>query len=185
MKTTIIYAHPWEGSFNHAILSNLITRLKNEQKEYQLIDLNKEQFNPVFSEKDLALFSKGDTTDPLVKQYQKMLGETSELYIIAPTWWYEFPAIIKGFFDKVMLKNSAYDDSGLSLKGLFTNIKKTTILNTGTAPKWYLTVVKGNYVKSVFIKGTLKDVGIKNVKWKYIDVKTASKNKREQFLANV
>ena len=185
MKTTIIYAHPWKGSYNQAILDKVIKRLKNEQKEYQLIDLNKEQFNPVFSEKDLALFSKGQTTDPLVLQYQKMLGETEELFIIAPTWWYEFPAIVKGFFDKVMLKNIAYDDSGLSLKGLFTNIKKTTIINTGTAPKWYLKFIKGNYVKSVFINGTLKDIGIKKVKWKYIDVKTASKNQREQFLNNV
>ncbi|MEI5989721.1 hypothetical protein A5881_001214 [Enterococcus termitis] len=185
MKTTILYAHPWEGSYNHAILEKLEQRLAAEGTEYQLIDLNKDHFDPVFSEKDLALFSKGETTDLLVQQYQKILGETNELFIIAPTWWYEFPAIIKGFFDKVMLKNIAYDDSGISLKGLFTNIKTTTIINTGTAPKWYLKYVKGSYVKTVFIKGTLKDIGIKNVKWKYIDLNTVSEDKRKQFLAQV
>ncbi|OJG87548.1 hypothetical protein RV15_GL001941 [Enterococcus silesiacus] len=166
-------------------MNKLLQRLEKEGAAYQLIDLNKDQFDPVFSEKDLALFSKGETTDPLVHRYQKILGETNELFIIAPTWWYEFPAIVKGFFDKVMLKNIAYDDSGISLKGLFTNIKTTTIINTGTAPKWYLKYVKGNYVKTVFIKGTLKDIGIKNVKWKYIDINRASEDKRTQFLERV
>ena len=39
MLTTVIYAHPYEGSFNKAILDTVIEKLKRRNKEYALIDL--------------------------------------------------------------------------------------------------------------------------------------------------
>lgn len=56
---TIIYAHPWEGSFNHAILNTIIKNLEKKEVSYILIDLYKDQFNPVFTPKELSLFSSG------------------------------------------------------------------------------------------------------------------------------
>ena len=38
---TIIFAHPWHGSFNKAILDSVTGILDEKEQEYTVIDLNK------------------------------------------------------------------------------------------------------------------------------------------------
>ncbi|MBB6459443.1 NAD(P)H-dependent oxidoreductase [Flammeovirga kamogawensis] len=186
MKTTIILAHPWHGSFNKAIFDTVITKLEEQKKEYQVIDLNKDNFDPVLREEDLALYSKGETTDKQVIQYQKMLKETNELVFIFPIWWYDVPAILKGFIDKVMLKNFSYVETKTGLEGQLINITSSKVITTSEAPTWYIKFFKGNSIQKVFINATLKGVGIKNVKWLNSPYTTSGKKeKRKSFLKEV
>lgn len=78
---TVIYAHPWEQSYNHAILEKVIDSLKNKNKEFNIIDLNKDTFNPAFSSSELSMFSKGEALDPLVKKYQDILKKLILLFL--------------------------------------------------------------------------------------------------------
>lgn len=186
MKTTIIYAHPWEESYNHAILEKIEEDLTKQGKDYTIIDLYADNFNPALAKNELAVYVKGEAKDPLVKKYQHILSETTELVILSPIWWYEIPAILKGFFDKVMLNHFSYEEEKLGLIGQLTQIKKATIITTATSPKWYLRYFKGNYIKKIFIKGTLKDMGIKKMKWLHVgNVKGITQIRRQQFLANL
>ncbi|HPV69721.1 MAG TPA: NAD(P)H-dependent oxidoreductase, partial [Bacilli bacterium] len=134
MNTTILLAHPWHGSFNKAILDTVTGKLANLNKSYQIIDLNKDGFNPVMTEKELALFSRGQFSDPLVGKYQKMLADTDELVVIFPIWWGDSPAILKGFIDKVMLKGFAYEQGVSGLIGKLTHIKKGYVITTSETP---------------------------------------------------
>jgi len=186
MKTTIILAHPWRGSFNNAILDVVQRELKDQGKESILIDLNKEHFDPVMKESELAVYSKGQCLDEQVKKYQTIIMDSNELIFIFPVWWYSIPAILKGFLDKVMLKNFAYQESKMGMKGLLTHIEKATILSTSQAPTWYLKYVMGNPIKNTFIKGTLRGIGIKNVKWLHHGNTTGGTDKeRKNFLMKV
>ena len=186
MKTTIVFAHPWHGSFNKAILDTVIKRLDAKSKDYQVIDLNKDNFNPVLQEGDLALYSKGTTTDKLVLSYQEILRKTSEIVFIFPIWWYDIPAILKGFVDKVLLKNFSYFETKYGLKGLLTHINKTTVITTSEYPTWYLKFLLGNPIKGIFINKTLKGVGLKNAKWLNSDYTTSGKlERKKKFLLKV
>ena len=186
MKVTIIYGHPWNGSYNGAILESIEKKFKKENKDYYLIDLNKDQFNPVMTKEDLALYNQGKSVDPLVKKYQSILMDTNELIIVSPIWWYELPSIVKGFFDKVMLKGFSYKEGTTGLKGLLTPINKATVITTATSPKWYLKFFGGNYIKKVLMGRILKDAGIKKTKWHHIgNVKGISKEKRTDFLVKL
>lgn len=186
MKTTIILAHPWHGSFNKSIMDTTIEQLVLKKKDYQIIDLNKDQFNPVLNESDLSLYSKGQSRDQLVNQYQKMLSDSDELVFIFPVWWFDVPAILKGFFDKVMLKNFAYVEESTGLKGLLTHIKKTTVITTSEVPTWYLRFLAGNPIKGTLIRGTFKGIGLKNVKWVNSSFTSSGKDRRrKKFLDKV
>jgi NAD(P)H dehydrogenase (quinone) len=186
MYTTIIFAHPWHGSFNKAILDTVTGELDKKEKEYKLIDLNLDGFNPVMQGSDLALYSKGQSTDPLVPKYQTILNETDELIFIFPIWWYNIPAILKGFFDKVMLKNFAYTQTATRLIGKLTHIKKTSIFTTSEAPTIIINLLKGNVIKGTFIKGELKGVGLRNIHWYNSELTTTgSRTKKEKFLKKV
>lgn len=181
--TTIILAHPWHGSLNKSILDTVVEGLNQAKKKYNVIDLNKDNFNPTMTEKELSLFSKGNYADPLVGKYQEVLKETDELILIFPIWWFDMPAILKGFFDKVMLKDFAYIETSTGLKGLLTNIKKTTIITTSNSPKWYIQYFAGNPIKGLLINTNLKGMGIKNAHWFHCgDIKKESLEKRTKFL---
>ena len=45
-QTLIIYAHPYEGSFNHAILEEVKAGLKASGRPYGVIDLSAGGFDP-------------------------------------------------------------------------------------------------------------------------------------------
>lgn len=183
---TIIYAHPWDGSLNKAILETVINGLNSKNEKYQIIDLNKDNFNPVLTQSELALFSKGEHQDPLVTQYQSMLKNTNELIIIFPIWWYDVPAILKGFWDKVMLKGFAYTEGSFGLKGELTHIRSAKVITTAQSPRWYLKMFAGNPIQGTFINASLKGVGIKNVKWYHCSHITKGDNKkREAFLTKL
>ncbi|MEH7809906.1 flavodoxin family protein, partial [Bacillus safensis] len=64
---TIVYAHPWDGSYNHAILTSITENLETKREPFQVIDLYKDGFNPVFSAEELKYFHKGETPYQLVK----------------------------------------------------------------------------------------------------------------------
>lgn len=189
--TTIIFAHPWHGSFNKSILDEAVNNLKQSNKDYTVIDLNKDEFDPVFRQDELALFSQGKCKDPLVEKYQKLLKQSDSLVFIFPVWWGNIPAILKGFLDKVMLKEFAYTiiDGKVGPKGLLTNIKKATVITTSDSPKWFLKYFAGNTIQGTFIKHNLKSFGIKNVKWLHCgdtkNTKKESLQKRVQFLNKI
>ncbi|AUI71061.1 NAD(P)H-dependent oxidoreductase [Companilactobacillus alimentarius] len=183
MTTTIIYAHPYSKSFNNAILKKVSEKYKSD---YRVIDLYKEEFNPVYSSNELSLFKYGETEDDKVEEYQKILKESSKLVFIFPIWWNGMPAILKGFIDKVFKMNFAYVDSPRGVEGLLTNIDSVDIVTSSKSPTWYLKFFSGNAIQKVFIKSTLKQAGIKNASWKnFGSIKKSTKKQREKFLKNL
>lgn len=177
---TILFSHPWHGSFNKAILDTIIKKYEKENIAYQVIDLNKDNFNPTMTEGELALYSRGEYKDPLVGKYQEMLRKTTELVVVYPMWWMTVPAILKGFFDKVMLYGFAYNYEG-GWNGLLTQIKKATVITTSEQ-------LTSNFAQSGdpvndFILNSLYSVGITNAVWYNCErITAAGDDERKKFL---
>lgn len=180
---TIITAHPWSGSFNQSILERVIQNLEKKNQEFQLIELYKERFDPVLNEFDLKLFSKGGYTDPQVKEYQEKLKISDALVFIFPLWWGDTPAILKGFLDKVMLKNNMYFDGKRGIQGGLTNIKRVNVITTSNSPKWFVRMFDGNGVQGLFINKNLKNLGMKKIKWIHCgNTKATEKEKKKRIM---
>ncbi|MGQ4668278.1 NAD(P)H-dependent oxidoreductase [Metabacillus halosaccharovorans] len=112
------------------------------------------------------------------------------MIFIFPVWWWDLPAILKGFIDKVMLSGFAFleDKTTGALKGLLTNIEKTTVITTSTTDKDYIESEGGNAIQGVFIYRTFADLGIKNdyTKWiHFSEVNLTTDGKRKQFLREI
>lgn len=160
--TAIIYGHPYDKSFNHAILETLIKELKSKNKKYEVIDLYADGFDPLLDAANLALYSKGETADPLVTKYLDILERSDEVFMIAPIWWSEMPAIIKGFFDKVMLVGSAYrySETGALVPDKI-KIDRTVVFTTSQAPGSSFAYYFNNHLKPV----VFDTVGMFNMEW--------------------
>lgn len=113
MTASVVLAHPYHLSFNHAIFGTVAETLKNMGLTAYCHDLYKEGFNPLLSSNELGT----DTSDdPLVNMYAEELVVSDYLFFIHPNWWGQPPAILKGYIDRVIRPPHAYDfpedDSG-------------------------------------------------------------------------
>jgi len=184
---TIIYAHPYEGSLNHGILTRLTDYFTQTNQAYHAIDLYQDDFNPRFSKEELQLFSRGETPYQLVKHYQQLISQSNELIFITPIWWHQIPAELKGFFDKVMLKDFAYSETP-AWHGLLTYIQKATVITTATITKSYLKNESGDPIQGNLINRAFTDIGIdpQRTTWIHLgEANTTSDAVRQQFLKDL
>ena len=84
MSTLIVYCHPYEQSFCHAMLDALCERYDREGTPYQVIDLHADGFDPVLSRDELAVYGEGAALDPLVTRYQGLVAGSDRLVFIFP-----------------------------------------------------------------------------------------------------
>lgn len=123
MKTLIVFNHPYEGSFCNAILNSVSEGLELSHQPFNVINLDKDGFDPVMRSKDLLAFVTAGrdkekalaAIDPIILRYKALLEETEHLVMIFPIWWMTMPAMTKGFIDKVIFPAVAYDMSGSNL----------------------------------------------------------------------
>ena len=163
MKTLVIYAHPYEKSFNSYVLDFVKDNLNSKREIIDVIDLNADRFNPVMTKADLRVFSKGEYNDILAEDYSKRLKAANEIIFIFPIWWYGEPAILKGFFDKVFLKGHTYIEVDKVLQGTLVNKKVVLLTTSTTSLKTFKEL--GDPIKNVLINGILRAVGIQDVSW--------------------
>lgn len=185
-KTLIIYCHPYKGSFNHSILKEVEASLHNSNQAYDLIDLYNENFNPIYDQEELRLFHDGKTHDALVTKYLKSLQSCDKVIFITPIWWNSISGMLKGFIDKVMKEGEGLSHTvdKWGIHGELKNIKKGYVLTTSTSPTHYFKLLMGNSIKKIFIKKTLKQIGIKKGIWMNFGGITNSKNnRRKKYLA--
>jgi NAD(P)H dehydrogenase (quinone) len=131
MTVSVILAHPYEKSFNHAIYNTVINELKNDNHKIYAHDLYKENFNPIMTCEELGTDA---SSDPLVQKYTEELIESDGIIFIHPNWWGEPPAILKGYIDRIFRPPHAYEfsegDSGGGIPTGKLTDKIALVLNT-------------------------------------------------------
>lgn len=107
MKCLVIYSHPNEKSFNFAVKEEVIKQLKENKHEVEVRDLYAINFNPVLSLKDFSMLGEGKVSED-IKVEQDFITWADAIIIVHPTWWNSFPAMLKGYMDKILLPGFAY-----------------------------------------------------------------------------
>ena len=134
MSTLIVYCHPYEQSFCHAMLDALCERYDREGTPYQVIDLHADGFDPVLSRDELAVYGEGAALDSLVTRYQELIAGADRLVFIFPIWWNDMPAMLKGWLDKVLLQGFSWEPTGAGLKGTLTYITSAEVYTASSNP---------------------------------------------------
>ena len=92
-KIFIIYGHYDDKSFNAANKDKFIDGALEAGHQVDLLDLYKENFNPVFA---------GEEPDQIVLNHRKRIEKCNVIVLIAPIWNFRMPAIVEGWIDKVL-----------------------------------------------------------------------------------
>ena len=106
MKASVILAHPYPGSFNHAIFRAVCAALQRSGAAVFAHDLYAERFDPVLTADELG---SDRSEDALVNRYSAELIDSDLLVFIHPNWWGQPPAIMKGYIDRVIRPPHCYD----------------------------------------------------------------------------
>lgn len=160
MKYLVIYAHPNKASFNHAIKETTVKNLEEKGHEVRVRDLYKIGFNPVLSSSDFETFFSGGLPEDIKTEHEHIKW-AEKIIFISPIWWSNFPAILKGYFDKVFSNGFAYKTVDGRSVGLLTDKKAIYIstigLENGVAKELGIL----DSVKTIQNAGILDFVGIK------------------------
>lgn len=130
MNVLIIYAHPNPQSFNKSILDVVDAEFKQRSDAVRIRDLYADEFNPVLDETQLELQTQGDVPADVVR-YQQDIEWADTIVIIYPLWWFDRPAILKGWFDRVFTNGFAFIFDNGEIEGLLTDKRAIVIVTTG------------------------------------------------------
>jgi NAD(P)H dehydrogenase (quinone) len=138
MRALVVYCHPNPKSFNAAIRDAVLEVLKENGNEARLIDLYERGFNPVMSESDLIAYND-ETTNliPFRDQADDLLWAETVIFIY-PTWWFNVPAMLKGWLERVLVPGFAFEMPTAERDHLpkLTNIRRIVVLTTCGATPW-------------------------------------------------
>lgn len=133
MRHLVIAAHPSTKSFNHAVVEAYRSELVGRKHRVECRDLYALNFNPVLSARDLTAVQHGKPAKD-IQQEQAAIRRADVVTLISPLWWSGFPAMLKGYLDRVFCFGFAYTvKDGEYLPGLAG--KKGVIVTTSGASK--------------------------------------------------
>lgn len=146
MHVLIVQAHPEPGSFNGALTRVATERLGALGHDVEISDLYRDGFDPVERAAHYADRADADLFAPLAEQ--RRAGERgtlprevvreihrlerADLVILQfPLWWHGPPAILKGWFDRVMVSGCLYSSRMRYDSGYFRGKRALVSLTTG------------------------------------------------------
>lgn len=182
-KIAIINGHPNQDSFNFGIAEAYKTGAVETGAEVKEIVIRELKFNP-----NLQFgYQKRMELEPDLMKAWETIQWADHLVWVHPVWWGGFPALMKGFIDRLFLPGLAYKFRENSvwwdklLKG-----KTAHIITTLDQPGWYYRLFFGRPSVNQLKKSILEYCGVKPVKLTYIGIIRNSKDEqRVQWLRKV
>ncbi len=176
MKCLIVTAHPLKDSLCATLTQNVVNTLKQAGHEVMVEDLYEEKFEPALTVNERqSYYAKSYDASNVAAQVER-LQEAEALVLLFPTWWFGFPAILKGWFDRVWGPGIAYEhasDFG-PIKPRLDSLRKVLVITTLGAPWWVDRLILRQPIKKI-VKFALLGTCAKNSKLRYLSLYNSEK----------
>ena len=186
MKILVLYAHPVETSFNAKLHRTIVGRLTAKGHSVDDLDLYAEDFDPRLTRAERLAYHDPRKPEEAVDPYVRRLLAAEALVLSFPVWNYGFPAILKGFFDRVFLPGVSFRMvDGKAMPSLH-NIRKVAAVTT-YGGSWFRAVLMGNPPKKLvsrMLRATVKP-GAPVSYLAHYSMNLSTQESREKFMATV
>ena len=120
-----------------------------------MLDLYREGFDPRLTETERRGYHNTPYDISAVDDVVARLRAADGVIFVFPQWWFNFPAILKGFFDRVFAPGVAFDHdaAGGRIVPKLGNIKMFWALTTTGSPWWVVHLYMGNPVRRLLRRG--------------------------------
>lgn len=185
MRVLVLLAHPRTSSFTGALADAYAAGLKESNHSVERSDLYVERFDPLFHPEDYGQFAQGGPLQPPVdvQREQARLLRNDALALVFPIWWWSFPAILKGWVDRVFTEGWAYRFQPDKVDGLL-QIKKVVLLGSAgsTAASYRRYGYQGAMQRAIDV-GIFGYCGIKDVELHIFPAVDSAPEKRPEYLS--
>lgn len=180
-KILVILGHPNESSLNGALADAYCQGARQSGYEVRRLNLGDLKFDPILWEG----YAKIQKLEPDLLKAQELLTWADHLVFVYPNWWGTAPALLKGFFDRLLLpgfafkyrQNSPFWDKLLSGR-------TAHLLVTMDTPSWYYRLFFHSPGHQAMKHTILGFCGVKVVKIsEFTPVKTKNQNSIEKWIA--
>jgi putative NADPH-quinone reductase len=187
MRVLILYANPVETSFGAGLHRQVVDALRSRGHEVDDCDLYAEGFDPLTSRQDRIDYHDPALNRASVAPYVDRLLAAQALVLVFPVWNYGFPAILKGFVDKVFLPGVSFDlGADGSWRPKLTGVKKLAAVCTYGGNRWR-TMLMGDPPRKV-VKRSLRSLFGLGATCEYLahyDMNNTTPERRARFLGEV
>jgi len=187
MKILVLFAHPVPDSFGSALHALAVETLRKRGHEVDDCDLNAEGFDPVMTAQDRIEYHDVAVNRSRVGPYVDRVLAAEALLLSYPVWNQGFPAILKGFIDRVFLPGVSFK---LEPNGDFTptlhNIRRLGAVCTYGGSRFH-TILMGDPIRR-FVTRSLRAVCKPGASCDYLahyDMNHTTSARRAAFLAQV
>lgn len=152
MNILIVYVHHEPSSFTSAMKNAAVEVLSHQEHNVVVSDLYGQGFNPVAQKWDFVTTSGGHFNYMLEQKHAAnldyafspdILSEIQKLraaeiiLFVTPIWWFSVPAILKGWFDRVLAMGVAWDGGKIYEDGLLRGKQAMIIGSAGGPAEFY------------------------------------------------
>lgn len=129
-RALVLFAHPVAESFSAALHGRVVETLAGRGWEVDDCDLYAEGFDPVLSAAERRGYHEvGPNIEP-VRAHVERLRAADALVMVFPVWNFGYPAILKGFLDRVFLPGVSFRLEDGRVTGNLHNIRKLAAVTT-------------------------------------------------------
>lgn len=130
MRVLVLHAHPVAESYNGALHRLIVERLSAAGHLVDDCDLYAEDFDPRLTrEERLGYHEIGANIEP-VREHVERLRAAEALVLSYPVWNFGYPAILKGYFDRVFLPGVSFTIVNGKVRPCLHNIRKVAAVTT-------------------------------------------------------
>jgi putative NADPH-quinone reductase len=179
----IINGHPDKESFCTELAQSYKKGADNTHANCRLINLFELNFDPILHNG----YRKRTELEPDLLHAQEEISKADHLVFVYPTWWGTYPALLKGFIDRVFLPKFAfkYRENSVLWDKLLKG-KTARLIVTMDTPKWYYRLIFKSPGHNSMKKGILEFCGIKPVKISsFGPVKQSGEAQRKKWLHEI
>lgn len=150
MQCLVVIAHPLADSLNASLAKTAVQELESAGHQVRLQDLYQSGFAPALTAAELRSHGSQFDATSLRSEIENLLWAEA-IVLVFPTWWFGFPAILKGWFDRVWAPGIAYDqvDGVAAIKPRLDRLRSAVAITTQGAPWWVDRLVMRQPVKRV------------------------------------
>lgn len=138
MKCLVVIAHPAADSLCRALAAQAVAGLVALGHQVEIEDLYDSRFAPALTLAERVSYASPTYDGGGVQAQTDRLLAAETLILCFPTWWSGFPAILKGWFDRVWVPGVAFDhavDGGVIAPRLH-QLRHVVAVTTLGGPWW-------------------------------------------------
>ncbi len=129
-RALVVYSHPCEESLSAALHRTVVETLEGRGWEVDDCDLYAEGFDPVLTAVERRAYHDTAANTAPVQAHVDRLRAAQAIVFVFPVWNFGYPAMLKGYFDRVFLPGVVFDIKDGSLTPCLNNIRRIAAVTT-------------------------------------------------------